>query len=76
MEFVVSLLQDVFGYTQDMRPAPKIGGPPVTHWRMWLKPENWCLVPANAFAEYAPEPNLKTEAYWLPGLDSNQRPFD
>src|SRR4030081_3184886 len=23
----------------------------------WLKPESLCLVPANSFAEYAPEPN-------------------
>jgi putative SOS response-associated peptidase YedK len=36
-----------------MPPPPKTGGPPVTnirntsspHWRMWLKPENRCLVP-------------------------------
>jgi hypothetical protein len=27
------------------------------HWRAWLKPENRCLVPANSFAEYAPESN-------------------
>jgi putative SOS response-associated peptidase YedK len=48
-------------------PPPKIGGPPVTnirntsspHWRGWLKPENRCLVPANA--EYAPEPNPETK---------------
>jgi putative SOS response-associated peptidase YedK len=26
----------------------------------WLKPENRCLVPANSFAEYAPEPNPET----------------
>ena len=31
------------------------------HWRGWLKPENRCLVPANSFAEYAPEPNPKTK---------------
>ena len=45
------------------------GGPPVTnnrntsspHWRMWLKPGNRCLVPANSFAEYAPEPNPETK---------------
>ena len=45
------------------------GGPPVTnirntsspHWRAWLKPENRCLVPANSFAEYAPEPNPETK---------------
>jgi hypothetical protein len=44
-------------------------GPPVTnirntsspHWRGWLKPENRCLVPANSFAEYAPEPNPETK---------------
>jgi putative SOS response-associated peptidase YedK len=55
-------------------PAPVIrnietGGPPVTnirntsspHWRGWLKPENRCLVPANSFAEYAPEPNPETK---------------
>jgi putative SOS response-associated peptidase YedK len=51
-----------------MPPPPKFGGPPVTnirntaspHWRGWLKPENRCLVPANSFSEYAPEPNLAT----------------
>jgi putative SOS response-associated peptidase YedK len=50
-------------------PPPRTGGPAVTkirntsspHWRMWLKPENRCLVPANSFAEYAPEPNLETK---------------
>ena len=50
-----------------MPPPPKMGGPPVTnirntsspHWRGWLKPENRCLVPANSFAEYAPEPKKK-----------------
>ena len=52
-----------------MPPPPRAGGPPVTnirntsspHWRGWLKPENLCLVPANSFAEYAPEPNPKTK---------------
>ena len=52
-----------------MPPPPKAGGPPVTnirnttspHWRGWLKPENRCLVPANSFAEYAPEPNPETK---------------
>ncbi|WP_080583360.1 hypothetical protein [Bradyrhizobium elkanii] len=29
-------------------------------WRGWLKPANRCLVPANSFAEYAPEPNPET----------------
>jgi putative SOS response-associated peptidase YedK len=28
---------------------------------MWLKPENRCLVLANSFAEYAPEPNPETK---------------
>jgi putative SOS response-associated peptidase YedK len=48
-----------------MPSPPRTGGPPVTnirntsspHWRIWLKPENRCLVPANSFAEYAPEPS-------------------
>ena len=52
-----------------MPPPPRTGGPPVTnvrntsspHWRSWLKPENRCLVPANSFAEYAPEPNPETK---------------
>jgi putative SOS response-associated peptidase YedK len=51
-----------------MPPLPRFGGPPVTnirntsspHWRAWLKPENRCLVPANSFSEYAPEPNPET----------------
>jgi putative SOS response-associated peptidase YedK len=50
-------------------PPPTFGGAPVTnirntnspHWRNWLKPENRCLVPANSFAEYAPEPNPETK---------------
>src|SRR3954451_18562893 len=37
---------------------PRTGGPPVAntrntsspHWRMWLKPENRCLVPFSSFA--------------------------
>jgi putative SOS response-associated peptidase YedK len=52
-----------------MPPPPKFGGPPVTnirntsspHWRAWLKPESRCLVPANSFAEYAPEANPETK---------------
>ena len=28
---------------------------------MWLKPENRCLVPANSFAEYAPDINPVTK---------------
>jgi putative SOS response-associated peptidase YedK len=55
-----------------MPPPPRTGGPPVSnirntsspHWRVWLKPENRCLVPANSFAsfaEYTPEPNPETK---------------
>jgi putative SOS response-associated peptidase YedK len=52
-----------------MPPPPRAGGAPVTnirntsspHWRGWLKPESRCLVPANSFAEYAPEPNPETK---------------
>jgi putative SOS response-associated peptidase YedK len=51
-----------------MPPPPRGGNFPVTsirntsspHWRAWLKPENRRLVPANSFAEYAPEPNPDT----------------
>jgi putative SOS response-associated peptidase YedK len=52
-----------------MPPPSRAGGPPVTnirntaspHWRMWLRQESRCLVPANSFAEYAPEPNPETK---------------
>jgi putative SOS response-associated peptidase YedK len=51
-----------------MPPPPRADGSPVTnirnttsaHWRGWLKPESRCLVPANSFAEYAPESNPST----------------
>jgi putative SOS response-associated peptidase YedK len=51
-----------------MPPPPRAGNFPVTnirntsspHWRAWLKPANRCLIPANSFAEYAPEPNPDT----------------
>ena len=33
----------------------------LTGGRAWLKPESRCLVPANSFAEYAPEPNPQTK---------------
>jgi SOS response associated peptidase (SRAP) len=54
-----------------MPPPPRTGGPPVTnirnttspHWRGWLKSESRCLVPANSFAEYAPEPNPVTAGH-------------
>jgi putative SOS response-associated peptidase YedK len=52
-----------------MPPPPSKPGLPVTnirntsapHWRAWVKPEHRCLVPANSFAEYAPEPNPETK---------------
>jgi putative SOS response-associated peptidase YedK len=52
-----------------MPPPPRGVSIPVTnirntsspHWRGWLKPEHRCLVPANSFAEYAPEPNPETK---------------
>jgi putative SOS response-associated peptidase YedK len=68
-----------------MPPPPRTGGPPVTnirntsspHWRGWLKPENRCLVPANSFAEYAPEPNPETkkkDVVWF-ALNDDRPPF-
>ena len=58
-----------------MPPPPRAGGYPVTnirntsspHWRAWLSAENRCLVPANSFAEYAPEPNpdKKKDVVWF-----------
>ncbi|WP_164934609.1 SOS response-associated peptidase [Bradyrhizobium zhanjiangense] len=67
-----------------MPPPPRVGGPPVTnvrntaspHWRAWLKPENRCLVPANSFSEYAPEPNPvtgKKDVVWFALTD--ERPL-
>ena len=43
---------------------------------MWLKPENRCLVPANSFAEYTPEPNSATgkkDVVWF--ALNNDRPL-
>lgn len=68
-----------------MPPPPKFGGPPVTnirntkspHWRGWLKPKSRCLVPANSFSEYAPEPNPATgkkDVVWF-GLDDDRPTF-
>lgn len=57
-----------------MPPPLRIGEPPVTnirnspHWRVWLKPENRCLVPFNSFAEYAREPNPQTKKKDVSGL--------
>ncbi|MBR1177078.1 SOS response-associated peptidase [Bradyrhizobium sp. KB893862 SZCCT0404] len=68
-----------------MPPPPRAGNFPVTnirntaspHWRAWLKPENRCLVPANSFAEYAPEPNPETkkkDVVWF-ALNEDRPPF-
>ena len=59
-----------------MPPPRRAGGYPVTnirntsspHWRACLKPESRCLVPANSFAEYEPQPNPETkkkEVVWF-----------
>jgi hypothetical protein len=56
---------------------PRAGGAPVTnirntsspHWRMWIKPESRCLVPANSFAEYA----WTTPGLWLLDHRSERR---
>jgi putative SOS response-associated peptidase YedK len=43
----------------------------------WLKPENRCLVPANSFAEYAPETNpdtKKKDVVWF-ALNEDRPPF-
>jgi putative SOS response-associated peptidase YedK len=42
-------------------PVTNIRNTSSPHWRGWLKPEDRCLVPANSFAEYAPEPNPETK---------------
>jgi putative SOS response-associated peptidase YedK len=42
-------------------PVTNIRNTASPHWRAWLRPENRCLVPANSFAEYAPEPNPATK---------------
>jgi putative SOS response-associated peptidase YedK len=66
-------------------PPPPNGGAPVTnirntsspHWRGWLRPENRCLVPANSFSEYAPEPNpltKKKDVVWF-ALDDDRPLF-
>ena len=51
-----------------MPSPPTVAGPPITNirntasplWRRWLRTESRCLVPANSFSEYAPEPNPAT----------------
>lgn len=48
---------------QQNKPTPtaNIRNTSSPHWRGWLKPENRRLVPANSFAEYAPETNPETK---------------
>jgi putative SOS response-associated peptidase YedK len=47
---------------EDRRPAShQYSQHHLTHWRIWLTPEHRCLVPANSFAEYAPEANQETK---------------
>jgi putative SOS response-associated peptidase YedK len=43
---------------------------------MWVKPENRRLVPANSFAEYAPElnPEKKKDVMWF-ALNEHRPPF-
>jgi hypothetical protein len=43
------------------QPLTNIRNTSSPHWRGWLKPESRCLVPANSFAEYAPQPNPETK---------------
>jgi putative SOS response-associated peptidase YedK len=52
-----------------MPPPSRTAGPPITnirnassrHWQRWVGPRYRCLVPANSFAEHAPEPNPETK---------------
>jgi putative SOS response-associated peptidase YedK len=48
-------------------PVTNIRNTTSPHWRGWMKPENRCLVPANSFAEYTPEPNPATARRMLCG---------
>lgn len=51
---------------------PQFGGAPITnirntkspHWRRWLGPDSRCLVPANAFCEYADTKPRKTPTWF------------
>ena len=51
-----------------IHPVTNIRNTSSPHWRAWLSAENRCLVPANSFAEYAPEPNpepKKKDVVWF-----------
>lgn len=58
-----------------MPPPPRAGGAPVTnirntsspHWRVWLKPENRCLVPATASRSMRPNRTLTPKRKTLCG---------
>ncbi len=57
-------------------PVTNIQNTSSPHWRGWLKTESRCLVPANSFAEYAPEPNPETgkkDVVWF--TLNNDRPL-
>ena len=68
-----------------MPPLSHVSGAPLTNINNvsspqcsdWLKPENRCLVPANSFAEYAPEPDQgtkKKDVVWF-ALDDDRPLF-
>jgi len=44
------------------------------HCRMRLEPKNRCLVPANSFTEYAPEPNPETGKHDVAWFAFNEGP--
>ena len=75
-------LRDGLTVRWGMPPPVRAGGFPVTnirnttspHWRAWLKRENRCLVPANSFAEYAPEPNPETKKEGCRVVRTERRP--
>ena len=75
-------LRDGLTVRWGMPPPVRAGGFPVTnirnttspHWRAWLKRENLCLVPANSFAEYAPEPNPETKKEGCRVVRAERRP--
>jgi putative SOS response-associated peptidase YedK len=55
-------------------PVTNIRNTTSSNWRMWLKPESRCLVPANSFAEYAPETNPETKK-WFGSRSIEDRPL-
>jgi putative SOS response-associated peptidase YedK len=63
-----------------MPPPPRTGGPPVTnirntsspHWRIWLKPENRCVVPARRVTDF--EGKTPSEQLKLKEASRSDRP--